>query len=582
MAPHLDTRFLMPASPAPPVVLAPPSAPPEPPAPHAAGDQVTLGQPDASPSQGPSPVATHATSSGLPDLAIIERLAHQMAPILQQIVPQLVLQQVAGIMSGAAQELGKTAPTITPAEASAFVLRLAVQEFSEKVAERLEVASPGQRVQLLRAATALTPVLAKATVTGQLGQVVANPPPEMDAFLDAYLCVGVPTPEEINRQVASHPPTTPGEAVQQITGRPSVPGQDVQLFVDGKTAYPEMERLIRSARQSILMETYTWHDDDSGRRLADLLIERKNAGLDVRVIYDSVGQNSYGPDRPKQNLAMMAAAGIEVREFNRALLESTGVNLTHRKLLIADGRAAMTGGMNIGDNYHLHWHDAMVRLDGSAVGDLAREFAYDYRRAGGTAPLPGIPPASTRPLGGSAEVSVCVSSPREGGRATEIRRSMIAAVDAARSSIWIENPYFSDPHLVAHLQAAQQRGVQVGVILPRGNDEPLFPELNAISARRLSADGARIHVIDTGAGNEHFNHTKMLMVDDSWVMMGSANMDPRSFEENQELTLGVTDRDLARDVRERMIGPDLERCVDFTPGTPPANARLLELLGTFL
>ena len=583
MVRNIDRLLLTPLAPTAPLtpavaVASPASVDPSP----AATDQVTLGASTPPPRSRPTQMRATQATGGLTDHETIDRLAHQMAPILQQMVPKSVLDQVAGILAGAGQELGKPAPPVTPEEASLFISELGVEEFTAKATERMAEATPAQQMQLMAAGQALVPVLEKAAADGTLGQVVASPPPEMNAFVDAYLAVGVPTPEEINTQVAAHPPGTPAEALQKATGRVSVPGQSVQLFVDGKTAYPEMERLLQSAKHSILMETYTWHDDETGRRMADLLIARKSEGIDVRVIYDSVGQNSYGPDRPKQNLALMAAAGIEVMEFNRDLLGVTGVNLSHRKLLIADGKAAMTGGMNIGNNYRFTWHDSMMRVDGSVAGDLAKEYAYDWERAGGKTTLPVVPSGSSQPLSGTAEIAVTVSSPRQDDRGREIRKGMLAAVDAAKSSIWIENPYFSDAHLVAHLQAAQQRGVQVNVILPQGNDEPVFTELNAISSRKLVADGAKVHMIDTGSNNTNFNHTKMIMVDDSWVMMGSANMDARSFEENQELTLGITDPDLARDIHQHMVGPDVLRSVDFTPGTPPANVRLMELVGTFL
>ena len=455
MVRNIDTLLLMPLAPTTPVARAAAVASPAMVGPSPAMDQVTLGASTLPPRSRPAQMRAIHAPGGLTDRETIRRLAHQMAPILRQMAPKMVLDQVAGILSGAGQVLGQPAPPVTPEEASLFISELGAEEFTAKASERLAEATPLQRLQLLETGRALVPVLEKAKEEGRLGQVVANPPPEMNAFVEAYLAVGVPTPQEINKQVAAHPPGTPAEALQKATGRASVPGQSVQLFVDGKTAYPEMERLIQSAKHSILMETYTWHDDETGRRMADLLIASKADGVDVRVIYDSVGQNSYGPDRPKQNLALMAAAGIEVLEYNRPLLGVTGVNLTHRKLLIADGKAAITGGMNIGDNYRFTWHDSMMRLDGSVAGDLAREFACDWDRAGGKPTLPVIPSGSSQPLSGDADVAIVVSSPREPGREREIRKGMLAALDAAKSSIWIENPYFSDAHLVAHLQAAQ-------------------------------------------------------------------------------------------------------------------------------
>jgi cardiolipin synthase len=512
---------------------------------------------------------------------VYDAIAMRLQPALQSILPASILGVASEIFAGCDQQLGQPPPVVPPDQAAERLAAVLGADLLRKGHDKIDAATPPQAAAIVETGTKLIPVLDKMNLD-QLKAALQNPPPQLNAFLEAYLAIGVPDPDQINAALAqSPPPASIAEAVAAATGQVAQPGHSMQLCVNGAEAYRELEDMICTAKDSILIETYTFHEDETGQRMADLLIAKHREGVNVKVMYDSLGQNS-SDDRAKTKLAQLAAAGIEVIEYNREVAGPTGVNLSHRKLYIVDGKAAMTGGMNIGNNYRYDWHDTLVRVDGPVVADICKHYAFDWKQAGGD--VRALPPApSPAPvLQGDLSVAVLVSSPREKARAQQIRDGWMAAIDAAKQEIWIENPYFSDAVVNAHLVAALRRGVQVNVILPSGNDEPLFSTLNAIAARQLTDEGAKAFLYDTGPNNINFNHTKMAMVDGRWVMMGSANADARTYEENQELNVAVEDAEFAQTVRARLVVPDSAHGGAYAPPPWPVNQTVLRLAAAFL
>ena len=238
----------------------------------------------------------------------------------------------------------------------------------------------------------------------------------------------------------------------------------------------------------------------------------------------------------------------------------------------------MTGGMNIGNDYAINWQDSLTTFKGPVVAAMDKEFAHDWQLAGGTP----YQPLSPTPAAGTVPAQVLLTSPTDPGRDRQVKVATLAAIDAAQTSISLENPYFSDLDLVDHLQAAVKRGVEVKIVLPQGNDEPLYTQINAQAVAPLQQQGAKVWLVDTGVNALHFNHTKLMVVDDQWVLSGSANADPRAYENNQELSIGVTDPALAQDADKRVFDAHIQHSIVAPAPAPPPNASLIELAGSIL
>ncbi len=321
-----------------------------------------------------------------------------------------------------------------------------------------------------------------------------------------------------------------------------VAGNNVEVLHNGEQAYPAMLREIDAAHHHVFLSTYIFETNRTGREFIDALARAAERGVDTRVLIDGIGELYSRPRAGK----LLAARGVKVARFlpPRTLLPEVHVNLrNHRKVLLADGRVAFTGGMNIGGR-HVAGRtdnpdrviDANFRITGPVIRQLQQVFLDDWAFVTGQAP--GHFTSDDRETG-SARCRTIIEGPNED--VDKLLAVLVGAVSAARRQVAIMTPYFIPPReLVGALQAAALRGVAVTVFLPAKNNLPLVHWASRNMLWEVLQRGVRVY-----EQPPPFVHTKLFLVDGHYVQVGSANMDPRSLRLNFEMVVEVYDREFA-------------------------------------
>jgi len=333
---------------------------------------------------------------------------------------------------------------------------------------------------------------------------------------------------------------------QAITGSPLVAGNKVSLLIDGPATYASMFAAIREARDHINMETYIFEDDEAGKQFADLLIDRQKHGVQVNLMYDSVG--TLGT--PREFFQPLIDAGIQVLEFNPVnpaqARKGWEVNQRdHRKLLIVDGKTAFVGGINISSVYSsgsfrkrkpkeednpnkVPWRDTQVRMDGPVVAEFQKMFIDTWQKQHGPElakknyypKIDNKGPEIVRGIGSAPEDPYSV-----------IYATFISAIQHAESKVYLTNAYFiPDPQLREALKDAVKRGVDVRLVLPSKSDSALVLNASRSFYTELLEGGVRIY-----ERQDALLHSKTAIIDGVWSTIGSTNLDWRSFIYNQEI-----------------------------------------------
>jgi cardiolipin synthase len=357
---------------------------------------------------------------------------------------------------------------------------------------------------------------------------------------------------------------------EAIVGSPLTTGNQVQLLQDGPATYQAMYAAILAAEDHINMETYILDDDEVGRRFAEALIAKQQQGVQVNLIRDSVGTL----ETPKAFFHKMSDSGIQVLEFNpmNPLMARKEWDLNqrdHRKLLIVDGRTAFLGGINISSVYSggsfmrgsrskatasypegsLAWRDTDLQLQGPVVTELQKLFLSTWADQKGPALAPrNYFPPPERP--GRQVVRAIGSSPEE--PYSLIYATLLSAIESAVTSIHLTNAYFvPDPQLLAALEAAARRGVDVTLILPSKTDSWLVFHAGRGYYSRLLRAGVKIY-----ERRGMILHSKTALIDGVWATVGSTNLDWRSFLHNYELNAVVLGAEFGQQV-QAMFAKDL-------------------------
>ena len=359
----------------------------------------------------------------------------------------------------------------------------------------------------------------------------------------------------------------PAAAANAHVAMPLRPGNQVELYVDGAEAYPAMNALIDGAHERIDMEFFGFYPDEGGQRMVDRLVKKAQSGVQVNVLVDKVASLSLKNDAL---IAQLKAGGVRVTEFTNGynkhpLLHAFSIT-DHRKVLLVDGHSAMTGGMNVGVSYEKYWHDFMVKLSGPTVQDMYARFERNWSASQGPALKP--MPLDVAPHGPHV-AQVAVTSPKE----HEIKDGMIAAFDAATDHVFINSPYYVDKDIMAALGRAAKRGVKVTAIVPTVGDSERIDYMNKMMTNELLDAGVKVYNYDTlnpkfpkhDHVTDNFNHGKLATVDGTWTTIGTANVDTRSMNDNQEINVNVDSEAFARTIEQRIFEHDLAtRC---TPAT---------------
>jgi len=366
----------------------------------------------------------------------------------------------------------------------------------------------------------------------------------------AALCIVLPGCTLSRPQYAA-PDVQVGEsafvrAMEAHTMSGLVDGNRAEVLVNGEQIFPAMLAAIRSARTTITFANFVYEDGEIAREMAEALAERCRAGVGVNVLVDAIGSNKM----PKPLRKMLSASGCHFARYHSvnpfALKRFNHRN--HRRILVVDGRIGFTGGTGVGDKWTGdgrqpgHWRQTDVRVEGPIVRFLQAAFAENWRDTTGIL-LTGdayFPEPERR---GALAIQSVKSSPASG--AAEAYLLFLLAIDAARSSIKLTNPYFvPDARMAQALVDAARRGVEVNIITAGAVGSTLDRLVRKASqahfGRALEA-GVKIHEYGPA-----MLHAKTMVVDDQWVSIGSANLDNRSFAINNELNVTFLDRGLAR------------------------------------
>ncbi|GFO64963.1 phospholipase D-like domain-containing protein [Geomonas paludis] len=323
-------------------------------------------------------------------------------------------------------------------------------------------------------------------------------------------------------------------------------GNRATLYRYGSEFFGALLEALPQATESICLEFYTIADDDTGRMVADALIAAASRGVRVYVLYDYIGCF----DTPAAFFRRLARGGVTCAPFNPPPFRR-GIawfdKRDHRKIVIIDGWRVFTGGMNIADVYSgfgkkkTKWRDVGLRIEGEAGLELLRLFRETWTEEVGVPPV-GTDPAPLPELDGDAKVMVVNGGPHQ--KRSFIRSAFRVAIAGASESVTIASPYFiPGPRVIRSMLRAAGRGVRVRLLLPYKSDVPLVRLVSRTYYGQLLKNGIEIHEMDRAV-----LHAKVLIIDGDWTMVGSANMDLRSFHRNYELNVVVDSHDFGAQV----------------------------------
>lgn len=343
------------------------------------------------------------------------------------------------------------------------------------------------------------------------------------------------------------------QTLARLAQQPLLAHNEVRLLIDGEATFAAIFEAIAAAREVVLLQFFIVRDDQLGRRLQRLLLERAAAGVRVFFLYDRVGCHAL----PRRYVQRLREGGVAVQAFAASArsdaLSRFQLNFrNHRKLVVVDGRRGFVGGLNVGDEYLGHnprlspWRDTHIELRGAVLACLQECFAQDWYWACRQLP-PMLLPDRYPDEGVLCQVvGSGPADPQETGSLL-----FVAAINAARRRIWLTSPYFvPDEAVFAALRLAVMRGVEVRLLLPARPDHRVVYAASSLYAREALEAGVRVFRYQPG-----FMHQKVLLIDEDRAAVGSANLDNRSFRLNFELMVFTIDRAFAAEV-ERMLLAD--------------------------
>ena len=343
-------------------------------------------------------------------------------------------------------------------------------------------------------------------------------------------------------------------AVSALQGRPFRSGHRLRLLIDGDATFEVMLAAMAEAKHCLLVQFFIFHDDNLGRRVQQLLLERAAAGVRVCVLFDGVGSH----DLPRHYVDTLREGGVAIHPFaTRRWRNRFQLNFrNHRKIVVVDGARAFVGGLNVGDEYLglkpplAPWRDTHLELQGPVVTDLQQLFAEDWQWITGAPP----PLLAAPPCEGDASALIVASGPADLQETCSL--FFTAAINAASERLWLSTPYFVPDHAVlAALRLAVLRGVDVRVLIPARPDHHTVFLASTLHAHHALRAGIRMFRYQPG-----FLHQKALLIDHDSAAIGSMNLDSRSFRLNFEVTALVVDRAFAAEVGA-MLEADFDRAL---------------------
>lgn len=323
----------------------------------------------------------------------------------------------------------------------------------------------------------------------------------------------------------------------------------VKLLLNGEEKFPEVLEALRDAKHHIHIEYYIYEQDEIGEQIENILIQKANEGVQVRFIYDDFGS----PNIKKKTEGKMKKAGIEIYPFQKVLFYLLANRLNyrnHRKIIVIDGQTAFTGGINVCDKYinnksrKLFWRDTHLRIDGPGVFYLQYLFLNDWNFCSGKILQPeklhfSVPAVHKH----DCFLQVAASGPDS--VQPSVLYSLLQAIYLARKEILITTPYFiPGDSILEALRIAALSGLSVKLLVPGICDSKLVNAASKSYYEDLLCAGVEIYMYQKG-----FVHAKTMVTDGNLSIVGTANMDYRSFELNFEVNILVYDQEFSEKLR---------------------------------
>ena len=372
----------------------------------------------------------------------------------------------------------------------------------------------------------------------------------------------------INKQI---PPISDGpsmdiksfeEKLDKVVGHDSSFGS-MDFLIGGDQYFPRLIEALIDAKESILLRTFIFDNDDYAVKIADILKRKsKEKGIKIKVLLDGMGQimgEGKMPDdlpagfKPPYSMVsyLMKDSKIEVRVRPNAWFKAD-----HTKTITIDNKVCFTGGMNIGREYRYHWHDLMVELTGPILDEIIYEFNVAWAHSGKFGDLGLIREVflskkrkkNVQDKGGHFSIRPLYTRVND----PQIYRAQIAAIKAAKKYIYINNAYFSDNTILYELIKARRRGVDVRIILPIGGNHKIMNASNVVTANIMFKNGISVYFYPG------MSHIKAAIYD-GWLCTGSANFDKLSLRDNLEFNLATSHANTVLRFKEMLFEIDLKK-----------------------
>lgn len=326
---------------------------------------------------------------------------------------------------------------------------------------------------------------------------------------------------------------------------------EVESIFDGEELFDKLCEDIKNAKKYVYIQTYIMRSDDIGLKIVDLLIEKAKEGLDVKFLADGMGARTFR----KKYLNKMREAGVEAEIFFPFFISfiSPRINYrNHRKIFVIDGNVGYLGGYNIGDEYidggkdFDGWRDSAVRVVGPSVEKMQYRIELDFSFAAGR-DVKYSTPLKYEEKENGAPIQIVTAGPDS--EWPSIKDGFLKMISIARKTIYIETPYFiPDDSVLESLRVAGLSGVDIRVMLPYKGDHPFVFWANLSYVGDLLNAGVKFYLYEKG-----FEHSKVMVIDDEIVTVGTSNMDERSFHLNFEANAFIYDEKIAKEFSEKFL-----------------------------
>ena len=331
----------------------------------------------------------------------------------------------------------------------------------------------------------------------------------------------------------------------QSTGIYTTQNNQINLLTSGHDKFVDLFEAIRKAKHHIHLEYFNFRNDSIANALFDLLAQKHKEGVKIRAMFDAFGNWSNNKPLKKHHIQTIRQRGIELVKFDPFAFPyiNHAIHRDHRKIVVIDGKTAYTGGMNIAD-YYIHglpkvgaWRDIHMRIEGEAVRQLQAIFLdmWNHETDQHIGGPEYFPPLQQWPDSMTQEIAIVDRTPRKTPHS--IARAYATSIRAAENNIQIINPYFTPVKIIRKaLKTALKKGTEVEIMIPSVSDIPFTPDVALHIAHKLMKKGARIYLYNGG-----FHHSKIMMVDNKFCTVGTANLNSRSLRYDYETNAFIFD-----------------------------------------